>query len=94
MKKLRLDLAKLSVESFALSAPAPARGTVKGHGTFAGDTCGPEATCGPQTCGPAYCVLDTDNPQCSGGTGGSVMGDSCDECLSVYTDSPQQCPCF
>lgn len=92
MKKIRLDLAKLSVESFSVSSSVPGRGTVKGHLTEGGGTCDAQASCGPQTC-VYYCVIATENPLCSGATTGSVAADSCDECLSVWTYSPLQCPC-
>lgn len=117
MKKLKLVVEQLAVESFATAASGVAAGTVHGYGTQVGDTCQAVNSCGPQTCGQAYCVIDTDG--CggtgTGGTGGSVGcptiapaftcdgctsydytnrgGDSCDYCLSIYTDSPQHCPC-
>ena len=95
MKKIRLDPAALSVDSFTVPTTVSGRGTIRGRSnTFAGDSCDPQiGTCGPQTCGPAYCALDTFNPDCSGGTSGSIAGDSCDECLTVWTVSPQDCPC-
>jgi hypothetical protein len=45
MKKLRLDLEELAVESFEVREEAAARGTVKGHGSW--DYCEPsiEAEC-------------------------------------------------
>ena len=95
MKKLKLDLAELSVESFTTSSSASGQGTVEGHSTFGGDSCDAQYTCGPQTCGPAYCGLDTFNPDCSGPTTGSLAGDSCDYvCQTIWTDSPHECPCY
>lgn len=43
MKKLRLDLDELAVESFHAGADTPARGTAHGHG---GSTCSLQPTCG------------------------------------------------
>lgn len=64
MKKLKLQVDQLAVESFTTSAPAMPRGTVEAHGTFIDNTCGPERTCGPQTCGDLYCVIGTDPINC------------------------------
>lgn len=70
MKKLRLKMEDLAVESFTTADAAPARGTVDAHNnTFRGNTCGAEFTCGPQTCPPAYCVIQTDPLQCGGTLG-------------------------
>lgn len=74
MKKLTLHLDQLAVESFATSDPALPRGTVEAHGTFVDPTCGPERTCGPQTCGQLYCVIGTDPIECPVGTGPSCPG--------------------
>lgn len=95
MKKIKLDLAELSVESFTVFSSAPGGGTVNGHNnTYAGASCDPQvASCGPQTCGDFYCAIDTLNPDCSGTTTGTVGADSCDECLTIWTDSPRECPC-
>lgn len=116
MRKLRLEIDALTVESFATAREMALEGTVEAFGTFRGNTCGPENTCGPQTCGQLMCVIDTEAP-CggtgtggTGGTGGATAagftcvgcttqnytnqgGDSCDYCLSFYTDSPGRCPC-
>ena len=129
MKKLRLEIDALAVESFATAETPEAAGTVRGHGPNdtapANYTCGAELSCGPYTCGAAFCVKDTDNYHCGTGavtcmgcgTGGGCGtgtgpsgqmscigcrtydftaggGDSCDFCLSRYTDSPQYCPCI
>jgi len=67
MKKLKLQLDELAVESFTTLETASQRGTVEAHNTFRGNTCGPENTCGPQTCPPAYCVIETEFP-CGGDT--------------------------
>lgn len=94
MKKIRLDLSKLAVESFTASSFLAGQGTVKGHATFGGYSCdAQENTCGPQTCGDFYCAIDTENPDCSGTTTGTLRADSCDECLTVWTNSPRECPC-
>jgi hypothetical protein len=73
MKKLRLSMEDLSVESFATSPAMAMTGTVEAHGTFRGNTCGPENTCGPQTCPPAYCVIETEFP-CNGDTINCTVG--------------------
>jgi hypothetical protein len=74
MKKLKLEIEELAVESFATAAAMADIGTVRGHGTFRGDTCQAVNSCGPHTCGNAYCVIQTDSPDCFGtgacGTGG------------------------
>lgn len=68
MKKLRLEIDALTVESFATAAKMGQGGTVEAFGTQLGYTCGAEATCGPQTCGQLMCVIDTDG--CGGGSVG------------------------
>jgi hypothetical protein len=117
MKKLKLEIDELSVESFAIEAGLPMNGTVQGHyGTAFGETCEAVATCGPRTCGPNVCVFETEAPcgdtngcppgsvgcpasgqfTCDGCTSRNYTnegGDSCDFCMSFYTDSPQRCPC-
>jgi hypothetical protein len=125
MKKLRLEIDTLVVESFATDASQEGKGTVRAHGpndTAPGAfTCGAVQSCGPNTCGNLYCVLETDNYYCATGAatcagcgpgpGGNPSGqmscvgcttydytavraDSCDLCMSFYTDSPQRCPCI
>lgn len=64
MKKLRLDVAALRVESFASASAPMRRGTVHGAGTWQ-ESCYPDcprtdwiscpATCGGTTCSPAEC---------------------------------------
>lgn len=68
MKKLKLAMEDLAVESFATSQGDGPRGTVEAHGTQLGRTCGAVATCGPQTCGGFICVIDTADP-CGGSFG-------------------------
>lgn len=61
MKKIRLDLDHLQVESFATTEPEPARGTVAGHASF-------DLTC-LQSCG-ATCngsCYDTCHVPCATG---------------------------
>jgi len=121
MGKLKLVLEQLAVESFTTASGTSEPGTVHGYGTFRGSTCGPERTCGPQTCFELLCVIETDFP-CGGGGGSAGCppptntcpqasgqmscvgcttydytnhgGDSCNLCMSFYTDSPQRCPCI
>jgi len=52
VKKLRLKLDELRVESFNTGAAAARSGTVRGHGQSADSTCQPIDTC---TCGPDCC---------------------------------------
>ena len=68
MKKLRLRMEDLAVDSFTTSQAARLRGTVEAHNTFRGNTCGAENTCGPQTCPPMYCVIETGDPLACGAT--------------------------
>jgi hypothetical protein len=74
MKKLRLQIEDLTVESFPTSSEVGPRGTVEAHGTQLGRTCGAVATCGPQTCGDLYCVIDTADPCGPAPTGISCPG--------------------
>ena len=76
MRKLRLDLQELQVESFALESPHPAPGTVRGHdsevlypmddydyGDGGGGGGGGAYTVG--TCiGPTFCCPPTWRPTC------------------------------
>lgn len=64
MKKLKLQMEALAVESFTTSQAGPPRGTVEAHNTFRGNTCGAENSCGPQTCPPLYCSFGTDPMAC------------------------------
>lgn len=74
MKKLRLQIEQLAVESFTTSAMAQGRGTVRAHATELGNTCGAEPSCGPETCGQLYCIIETDNINLCGGSGGCSGG--------------------
>lgn len=69
MKKLRLQIEQLAVESFVTAQAAGPRGTVRAHATEFGDTCDPAPSCGPETCGNAYCIRQTDNLNLCGGGG-------------------------
>lgn len=71
MKKLKLVIEDLAVESFTTADGTAPRGTVQAHATEMGPTCDLDQTCGPETCGGAYCILHTQNMNiCGGGTGG------------------------
>lgn len=76
MKKLKLRLEHLAVESFATGAATDPRGTVRGHATELGASCDLAPSCGPETCGDAYCIRHTDNLNVCGmgGTGGCSVG--------------------
>lgn len=78
MRKLRLEIDELAVESFATVSGLGQAGTVDAFGTQFGNTCGAVRTCGPQTCGQLVCVLDTDG--CGGGTVGCTAGCPTPEC--------------
>jgi hypothetical protein len=72
MKKLKLQMEDLAVESFTTDGASPMRGTVEAHNTFRGNTCGAVNTCGPQTCPPMYCVIETGDPLACGASVGCV----------------------
>lgn len=74
MRKLELRLEHLAVESFITAAAQGPRGTVRAHATEFGPSCDPAPSCGPETCGGAWCIRDTDNLNLcgGGGTGGSL----------------------
>ncbi|HSU14852.1 hypothetical protein [Longimicrobium sp.] len=61
MKKLRLDVDSLGVESFATAPARAAAGTVRGAG--ATEIC----SAGPVTCHPTYDPCDTCATSCAGG---------------------------
>jgi hypothetical protein len=74
MKKLKLQLEQLTVDSFATSLSTGPRGTVQAHATEVGNTCEAVNSCGPQTCGALYCIIETDNANLCGGSGGCSGG--------------------
>lgn len=77
MKKLRLELENLAVESFDTSAGDRPRGTVVGE----------QCTCpGAQTCA-ATCYLTCDDASCPGGQscGGQSCLDTCGHVTCDYT---------
>lgn len=79
MRKLTLKMDDLRVDSFTTStAPGP-RGTVQAHATEAGPSCEAANTCGPETCGNAHCILDTQNMNLCG-TAGTCPGGSNTTC--------------
>ncbi|HSU16712.1 hypothetical protein [Longimicrobium sp.] len=83
MKKLKLEVEELAVESFATASQAQGLGTVRGHGTFRENTCQAVNSCGPHTCGNAYCVIETDSPDCGfGGTGTCGTGGASANCAT------------
>jgi hypothetical protein len=57
MKKLKLQMEDLEVESFVTDGTAGTRGTVEGHNTLGGNTCGAEP--------PIYCSFGTDPIACA-----------------------------
>jgi hypothetical protein len=57
MKKLRLELDALEVESFEVARTEPPTGTVHGHNTATQCNTSPDRTCAEQmTCGPNTCI--------------------------------------
>lgn len=103
MKKLKLTLEALAVESFATAATPEPRGTVRAHATEFGQTCDPGPSCGPETCGQFACIFETQNanlcgvntPACPGTntcpTGAQL---SCAGCTTFdYTANPVDDSC-
>ena len=84
MRKLRLELEELSVESFGTGPEPGRRGTVEGHATA---RCNTNVSCNGTcalACGSYYCV-PTDNGgtcnwECTPNTGGTSCNQPC-----VYT---------
>ena len=74
MKKLKLQVEDLAVESFTTAAAPEPRGTVRAHATEFGQTCDPAPSCGPETCGGAFCIRHTDNIDICGGSVGCPPG--------------------
>jgi hypothetical protein len=72
MRKLKLEIETLAVETFEPQAPQDGHGTVRAHGLTntcpRNNTCGAVFTCGAQTCGDLYCVIETDAFGCDDGT--------------------------
>lgn len=97
MKKLRLDLDELEVESFDTRGGAREKGTVVGEQCSCGGTCYPQATC-PQTC--AYtcddptCAYTCDDATCPASCNGTCAGHTCWEtCGGTCYDTcrPRDC---
>ncbi|HSU17730.1 hypothetical protein [Longimicrobium sp.] len=96
MRKLRLDLDALVIESFAPADSPPARGTVRGHVSLYWEDCSPSETCAgagypcehtDQSCG-GTCYEATCAPGCGGGgtgtgTGGSDPAVTCNGVICV-----------
>lgn len=107
MKKVKLNLDDLRVESFATTPPASSgRGTVFGQATEP-QTCGAGATC-YQTCTEVgvTCVNPCTGNTCGASCGGTCFEDTCDTCPQVtcptcglfcgtagVTDCPHETPC-
>ena len=92
MRKLRLDLDQLTVESFDTAAKVKEKGTVIAEQQC---TCQTQCTCpGCPTCGdtcPASCAYTCDDPSCAESCGGSCVPEySCwDTCAGQYTCESQ-----
>jgi hypothetical protein len=82
MRKLRLELDALIVESFAPVGGGGARGTVHGHVSLYWEDCLPSETCegAGWPCGPSEqscagtCYVHTCQPGCGGGSAGCGSG--------------------
>jgi hypothetical protein len=85
MKKLNLDLAELSVESFETLAPEEPRGTVHAHASWHYQGCTPYEPCNPVS-GPDYTVdYSCDDPTCYNTCDYSCGGGSCYESCNCPT---------
>ncbi|HEU0013819.1 MAG TPA: hypothetical protein VFQ45_09050 [Longimicrobium sp.] len=75
MRKLKLDLEALEVESFAATSEAPAaRGTVKGHYYTEPWTANEPSVCVDASCRWSYC----NDLSCLGcGSGTATLGETC-----------------
>ena len=59
MRKIRLDLDALDVESFTVSAPEPGRGTVEGLAKQTDSSCATYDDCASvETCGQAHTCFE------------------------------------
>jgi len=90
MRKLRLDLDELAVESFAPADSATARGTVRGLASLYWEDCSPSETCAgagwpcdptDQSCGGS-CYEATCAPGCGGGGTGAGCGNPSDPAIT------------
>jgi hypothetical protein len=78
MRKVRLELDTLVVETFAPAEARTERGTVRGHASLYWEDCYQTETCDPAVypCGPSQqscagtCYENTCAPGCGGGGGG------------------------
>jgi hypothetical protein len=92
MRKMRLDVESLAVESFAPAEQAPGRGTVRGHVSLYWEDCDVSDTCpGNYPCDPtqqscAGTCGTTCAPGCGGGGGGG--GSLPMPCSSTCYDQP------
>jgi len=93
MRKLKLDLEMLAVESFTPDGAPARRGTVRGHVSLYWEDCNPSDTCagGGWPCDPTdqscagTCYENTCYPGCggTGGTGGTGGSDPLVTCNGV-----------
>jgi hypothetical protein len=90
MKKIKLDVDALRVDSFATSAPAASVGTVQGHMPPPTLWTCPEAGCEPDTTTSGTGGGDTVDVSCGGGCYLSADGGNAFtcavNCFSHYTD--------
>jgi hypothetical protein len=95
MKKLRLELDRLRVETFELAAPGAASGTVAGHDSATGpeepdtivSTCDCPPTAGQATCGNPTCAWTCTCPGTSVTCGEYTCNHTCPD--SCYVCGPQ-----
>jgi len=66
MKKLRLEIDELEVESFDAGAAGETKGTVRGHITYLNCNTAPDQTCGNfLTCAYPHCETETWAQDCT-----------------------------
>jgi hypothetical protein len=99
MRKLRLELDTLVVESFSPAGGPAARGTVRGHLSLYWEDCSPDDTQGGFTCDPTdqscngTCVHTCEPGGCGGGGsagcgGGSDPAVTCNGVICVEDTGP------
>lgn len=86
MKKLRLEVETVRVESFVVAGREPVRGTVRGHESYE-DTCH-NTTCNTGITAMAYCPTAYDET-CNGWPGCGATGET-----TGYTNGEGTCSAY
>lgn len=93
MRKIRLEIDALHVESFVPAEQAVARGTVRGMASLYWEDCSPSETCpGAYPCDPSQqscggtCYENTCHPGCGGGGSAGCSG-GCSGVTWCYVDT-------